>query len=287
MVTNTKNTPGSLAALPPTHLLAIENAMSNILTSRIAFETYSQVVTRVPVPRPGEDDPYDTWWCKNSPDPEPGQEAFAVFKAFRDRFQNEDPNSHQFSLQLLEIVATLCHEIATSLHDIVEGGLRKLVVEEPPMYRVATSKYPPYLTLLSHPDYDLQDHYPRGSGDTVAYWAENRIFGGVCNNVFLDPIMSRDIFQLTEAQLQDLTRFLSGEVCETSKACIPFQAEAHANRVPPNEAVYFNIYRDQYDRESLAARIRPRCVVKPFKEEAGWRTGQYKKLWGGSSGAMG
>ena len=76
-------------------------------------------------------------------------------------------------------MATLCHDIAALLFDMVEGGLRKLVVKELPIYRVAASKYPPHLTLLSHPDYDFQDDYPRGSADTVAYWAEDRIFGGV------------------------------------------------------------------------------------------------------------
>jgi hypothetical protein len=63
---------------------------------------------------------------------------------------------------------------------MLKGGLRKPVMTKPPwLLRVAGSKYPPYITLLSHYDYLDHEYYPRGWADTVGYWAEDRLFGGV------------------------------------------------------------------------------------------------------------
>ena len=92
--------------------------------------------------------------------------------------------------------------------------------------------------------------------------------------------MSRDIFQLTEKQLRGLTGFLAEETFESSNTCIPLKPDEHANLVHPNESVWRNIYRDQYDSQSLAAGIRPRCVVRPSEKEAERLTEEYEKLWG-------
>jgi hypothetical protein len=97
-----------------------------------------------------------------------------------ERFRDEKLGSRQFFLRLIEIVAILCHDVAAALFDIMKGGLTKPVIPEPPsLLKVAGSKYPPKMTFLAHRDYHDHEHYPRGWTDTVGYWAEDRLFGGV------------------------------------------------------------------------------------------------------------
>ncbi|KAJ5215664.1 uncharacterized protein N7498_002071 [Penicillium cinerascens] len=154
--------------------------MSNLLGSTAALDTYAQVANGIPVPRVprfGEEDD-DPWWLEENPDPEPSQEVHEIAKTVRDgfcvetaefdvqvaqRFQDENPASREFFLLLIEVVVILCHDIAATLFNMLKGGLRKPVMTRPPrLLRVAGSKYPPYVTLLSHYDYLDHEYWARG-----------------------------------------------------------------------------------------------------------------------------
>jgi hypothetical protein len=88
MATGQDATRVPLSVLSPGHFAAVKHAMSNLLGSTAALDTYAQVANGIPVPRvprSGEEDD-DPWWLEENPDPEPSQEAHEFAKTIRDGF---------------------------------------------------------------------------------------------------------------------------------------------------------------------------------------------------------
>jgi hypothetical protein len=83
----------------------------------------------------------------------------------------------------MEIVAHICHDIATRLFINAGGGLHKPDPKDaqPPQLpgELPLVPVPPKPTELYHPDYQAWDQYPKGIADITGYWAEYRLFGGV------------------------------------------------------------------------------------------------------------
>lgn len=95
----------------------------------------------------------------------------------------------------MEILATICHDIAVKLYVDSAGGIRKLgpYKQPPPRPFVGLPddlppSFPrmeimPYIktrpTEMYHDQYLNHDRYPNGVADMVGYWTEYRIFGGV------------------------------------------------------------------------------------------------------------
>ena len=101
------------------------------------------------------------------------------------------PDSRAFLLRLTEVVAVLCHDIAVYLYNQHDGGIRKsppdfdpqTPVPEPPpglnIPLIKSHKVPSHPAEFFHPFYRDWEQYPQGAADSVGYWAEYRLFGGV------------------------------------------------------------------------------------------------------------
>lgn len=92
--------------------------------------------------------------------------------------------SRAFKLRLIEVIATVCHDLAALLHQKYDEGFHKgahawTIPPIPSVHQIAplTLQLPP--TVFYHGGYIASDQYPRGVADVVGYWAEARLFGGV------------------------------------------------------------------------------------------------------------
>lgn len=98
-------------------------------------------------------------------------------------------DSGEFSLRLLQVVSTLCHDIAVYLYTEYDGGIRKSPPDIDP--QVPVPETPPGMTFpplpkmprrpaeFFHMSYMDWEHYPNGAADIVGYWTEYQLFGGV------------------------------------------------------------------------------------------------------------
>jgi hypothetical protein len=89
-----------------------------------------------------------------------------------ERFRDEKPDTDQFFLRLIEIVAILCHDVAATLLGKMDGRSGK------PLMAPDSGCQTEYI-LPAHSDYCDHEYYPRGCADIFGYWAESRLFGGV------------------------------------------------------------------------------------------------------------
>ncbi|KAI9830713.1 MAG: hypothetical protein M1819_005377 [Sarea resinae] len=282
----------AIADLAPEHLVAIEIALTNILWTDLAFETFSQIVDGNPI----RDVYHDYHGNQNRLDLEQNlvssPEARQVVESFRkgvqlDRlvvdaqvaqaYQKASIRSREFALRLMEMVAVTCHDIATSFFINADGGLHKVDptrLPGPPRHPDLPPLMPisPKPTELYHPEYMDYDQYPNGVADIVGYWAEYRLFGGVilfdrgesgaeCNDVFIHPVQYYRVYKLSDAQIQDFVNFLSSKSSSDDKPYeqIRFRAEKYALRIDSHEAMSRNIYRNKYERR-IPANPPRRCV---------------------------
>ena len=128
-------------------------------------------------------------------------------------------------------------------------------------------------TLFCHPWYRDYDQYPGGIADSVGYWAEGRILGGVVlfdrknpdsDAVYIHAdrqLVIYRICRLLDSQVEELARFLLSEPGPTAAAStqpengpLPIlPSEANIERVDPESAIETTgIYRDPWER-----RLRP------------------------------
>ena len=80
------------------------------------------------------------------------------------------------------------------------------------------------------------------------------------NNAFIHPTAGFKIFQLSEAQINNLTRMITDCTNLASNAAANFLS-FRATRIEPHRALALNIYRNKYKRR--AASDKPlRCVQR-------------------------
>jgi hypothetical protein len=95
--------------------------------------------------------------------------------------------SREFILRLMEVITVLCHDIAVGLYIRHNGGIRKQSLRyarttpppPPPPGMTPPTSPPPLPTVFFHRSYQNWEEYPHGVADMVGYWAEYRLFGGV------------------------------------------------------------------------------------------------------------
>ncbi|KAF5671327.1 hypothetical protein FDENT_10967 [Fusarium denticulatum] len=130
-------------------------------------------------------------------------------------------------------------------------------------------------TAFTHGPYNAVDQYPNGSADSVGYWAEARIFGGVV--VFdrgEDGTESRQlyfhgcrrkgprtIYPPTDQQFEQMIQFLLNE-SESHDNPFPVLATPQNRwRWDPWDAMaHHNIYRDRFERKISPSKGKP-CVL--------------------------
>ncbi len=86
-----------LTSLPLTHFSAIKQALTNILASKLAIDTYAQVVNGIPVPTAAEKTLGGGWWYADNPHPKPSDEAYQVVGVFQ----------RDFDVQRVEVDSTV------------------------------------------------------------------------------------------------------------------------------------------------------------------------------------
>ncbi|KAK2731566.1 hypothetical protein FQN57_003291 [Myotisia sp. PD_48] len=155
--------------------------------------------------------------------------------------------SAAFNMHLLELAALIIHDMAgnlfTTFHPNGEPGEDMKVSGKKDGVSLSTGYFA------------RNSEFPRGSADSVGYWAETHIFGGVvmfdrgpnegarnCNGAYIHPPkFDNRMFQLTELQL---LRFSQGG----DKLNLPFVHEPGARQVDRYEAFSeLNIHRDRHD----------------------------------------
>ncbi|KAG6032946.1 hypothetical protein E4U41_007061 [Claviceps citrina] len=210
-------------------------------------------------------------------------------------FQDCPPDSRAFDLRLLELLAEAVHSIAVSLFELKEkshvGDIQSVTSFREAPYRFQVmgkwidvhNKLEPHHTLFTT-QYNCLEQYPNGVADVAAYWAEDRIFGGVllfdrgrsgeeasfmcavgwehsnlitnvssqCNNVYLHSNRrewSMRVWSLLDTQFKHLMEFLKGD---SGSVASPFPLcadEDNAHRFDDWDAMMrHNIYRDRWER---------------------------------------
>ncbi|KAF2239893.1 hypothetical protein EV356DRAFT_571979 [Viridothelium virens] len=270
--------PISITELAVEHTRALERAVWNIFSTELAVETYAQIVDGRPISHVYDD--YCTSRRTDINGSEPSLEAKQVVEAFQAKsnprllqidsklaqaFQSTSIGEREFNVRLLEILAVLCHEIATILSINAEGELRQLPEESP---------FLPQPTELYHLFYTSSERYPQGVADIVGYWAEYRLFGGVvlfdrgelgveARDVFIHPVGHYKIYQLSDAQIQRWAVSVLSENLQPKEIHdgLRFRSEKYARRIDPYDALSLNIYRDKYAAKIPEQRPR-RCVMR-------------------------
>ncbi|KAG6018355.1 hypothetical protein E4U43_002754 [Claviceps pusilla] len=163
-------------------------------------------------------------------------------------FQSCPPDTREFDLRLLELLAEAVHSIAVSLFNLEEkshiGNIQQVVnyTAPPKVLELGSGRtvkkrvLPPYPTLFTFPSYSWHEQYPNGVADAAAYWAEDKLFGGVL--LFNRGVSGSEVME-----------FLKGD----SSVASPFPLcadEDNAYRYDPYDAMkYHNIYRDIWERK--------------------------------------
>lgn len=202
-------------ALDDAHQRALERAVMKIISAPIAEETFAQIVDGLPLRNvaletqnhrvlrgdPIEKHPemcpgaLEKWrefrtrfdiisWevmsavsTQELDDSRHIEQLLARFQALQ-RYQDTPVGSRASKLPFLELVAVTIHSIAVELFKLVDGGFHQNAVwpSDEAYHEEYRSRRPPPFYLLH---YSNPNQYPDGIAGVAAYWAEDRIFGGV------------------------------------------------------------------------------------------------------------
>ncbi|KAL2140524.1 hypothetical protein VTI28DRAFT_3728 [Corynascus sepedonium] len=274
------------------HREILTRAIANVVASPIARQTFAQIVDGLPLSDVACDS-FSGCLCSFHPllnehkelCPGVAEEAQKLCSSFDTStllmsskllhdYESAPQGSPCFSTRLIELVARAVHQIAswlytqdTSRHKDDALGRWRPAEERKRLY---PATFP--TTLFCHPWYSDYDQYPEGIADSVGYWAESRILGGVVLFDRRDPDSVKDaapdaiyihadrreviyrICRLLDSQTQELTEFLLSTTTPLQYCPLPIlPSEANRQRVDPEQAIQeTGIYRDPWDR-----RLRP------------------------------
>ncbi|RBQ70338.1 hypothetical protein FVER14953_08852 [Fusarium verticillioides] len=292
MSSNNQSGATSLKGLDVEHLSAFERALRRILETDIAEQTYAEVLDGLPL-----SDSYLSFQYPQDGHPaleheelsEGARERVREFRSNLDissllfkttlveAFWKSAPGSKEFYLRLVELLAVSCHSFAVDIFQLDE------VIEKHKIYDVwrdfprDMNKWDSFRdpTAFTHGPYIAVDQYPNGPADSVGYWAEARIFGGVI--VFdrgEDGTESRQlyfhgcrrkgprtIYPPTDRQFEQMIQFLLDD-SESHDNPFPVLATPQNRwRWDPWDAMaHYNIYRDKFERKVSPSKGKP-CVL--------------------------
>jgi len=210
-------------------------------------------------------------------------------KSLRD-YESAPPGSPSFSTRLIELVARAVHSIAAWLYTQDTSRHKNDALGTWRPEEQSKRFYPPTFpaTLFCHSWYRDYDQYPEGVADSVGYWAEARILGGVVvfdrrdpelvkdaavschlkstlqytltckcqpDAIYIHPERARVIYRicrLLDSQKEELTAFLLSETALLPQQHCPLPilpSEANRQRVDPEQATETTgIFRDRWER---------------------------------------
>ncbi|KAK4131103.1 hypothetical protein BT67DRAFT_445079 [Trichocladium antarcticum] len=304
------------------HRELLIRAVANVTSSPVAKQTYAQIVDGLPLSKVA-DDGFDGCSCPGHPlDPDhtqlcPGvaEETEALCSRFDANallmpsqllvdYESTPLDSPGFATRLIELVARSVHQMAVWLYkqdtnrhkDDALGTWRPS--EKYGRFYPAT--FP--TTLFCHPWYRDYDQYPQGIADSVGYWAEARIIGGVVlfdrKNPDSDAVyihadrrsVTYRICRLLDSQVEELARFLLSEPNPTASAqpkncALPIRlSQANRDRVDPEQAIETTgINRDPWERRLRPLRetdLRTRDVIDTFNflSKEDWRAAKKRAI---------
>ncbi|KAG5763397.1 hypothetical protein H9Q72_008499 [Fusarium xylarioides] len=194
-------------------------------------------------------------------------------------------NSRPFHLRLFELLAVSIHQIAVYLYqqdgaNHTHQDYQKWIDSPRDTRRWDGYRHP---TAFCHRFYVAVGRYPNGDADTVGYWAEAKIFGGVfvfdrgvseseCNELYLHAsrrVGPYTLFPLTTAQFERFVDFLLGDTEESaaSRSPLPFRATSENRwRWHSWDAITrYHIFRDKYERS-----VQPTKPIGGVKSSVDW-----------------
>ncbi|KAL2272324.1 hypothetical protein FJTKL_06951 [Diaporthe vaccinii] len=285
-------TSSSLGLLDAEHMAVFRNALDKILLSDIAETTYSEILDGLPTK--------DSWlefdvWQEGHPvnvlghkelcagTREKARRLRAEFDfyilsfptaALRD-FQRSLPGTRSYLLDLIELLARSCHEIAVRLFELDDGVHKHSVYEawrDAPVDPLSNPMTRPFRrpSVFCHGSYSFHDQYPHGLADVVGYWAEAKIFGGVVvfdrgpsgterKEIYLHGGHKKaplTLFPPTSEQFDSLAQYLLQGQSAATPCPLPIHASClNGYRYHPDDAMSrFNIFRDRYERKEPPTR---------------------------------
>ncbi|KAG8164179.1 hypothetical protein KVR01_006097 [Diaporthe batatas] len=245
--------------LDDTHQAAFQRAMTNVLATDLAELTIAQLVDGLPLWEVAdntsrhkhkiEDAVYKhRELCPGAMDQARALRqkldllAMEIRSDALNRYQSVPVGSKASKLPLIELIAVAVHALAVE---------------------VFTQMATPFSLWYN---FDDPKQYPHGVADVAAYWAEDRIFGGVVlfgrgksgkeqDGVWFHSHRRRvtlHIYALREDQVASLTQFLESEPGEAASLCCPFPILANRENVRRDYRLSmpkYKIYRDPWERK--------------------------------------
>ncbi|KAH7174466.1 uncharacterized protein B0J16DRAFT_348674 [Fusarium flagelliforme] len=291
MSPNVEPSVGNVDSLETQHRQAFENALMRVLNTEVAEETFAEIIDGLPTAGSFSEFHWtpDTHPSRDHGELCPGmveraREFRANFKAtmldfelpLLSIFSDTIVGSKTFHLRLLELLAVSCHQIAVHLYKLdgvnhPHHEYQKWVDEPRDTDKWDSNRRHP--TPFCHRAYTNIDQYPNGAADTVGYWAEAKIFGGVlvfdrgeseieCKELYLHAGLldgPYTLFPLTEGQFETLIKFLLHPLdTDVPENPLPLRATSENRwRWSAWDAIAeHHIFRDRYERR--VARIKPR-----------------------------
>ncbi|KAH8758879.1 hypothetical protein F5883DRAFT_565166 [Diaporthe sp. PMI_573] len=278
------STSSSLGLLDAEHVDVVRHALQKILAAEIVETTFSEIIDGLPTRASWLK--FDLWNEKHPVNVLKHETlcdgAREKARRFRDEFdiyiltfppsilqdfQKAGPETKEYFLSLIELLARSCHQIAARLFQLDDGFHKHSIYEawrDAPIdpqsnpWRVA-----PLPSAFCHGSYVFHEQYPHGIADVVGYWAEARIFGGVVvfdrgpsgtkrREMYLHAGHQQSpltLFPPTSDQFKSLVQFL---LQPGSGPCpLPIEASRlNGYRYHPDDAISrFNIFRDRYERK--------------------------------------
>ncbi|KAH6613689.1 hypothetical protein B0J18DRAFT_440694 [Chaetomium sp. MPI-SDFR-AT-0129] len=283
-----------IASLSNTRREILTRAVANVLSTDLAKQTYAQIVDGYPLADVARDT-YEGCLCSyehplytDHKELCPGvQEETQVLCSELDvgtflmpeyalrSYESASEGSPAFTTSLVELVARSLHHIGAWLYRQdrnrhKEDALGRWRPSE--HHAWGSPKTFPY-TLFCHAWYRDYDQYPGGIADSVGYWAEGRILGGVTLFDRRDPgkekkadptaiytIADRNrtiyrICRLIDSQVEALAHFLLSETTPSPEQCPLPILPSHKSQErfdPESSILRTGIYRDRWER-----RLRP------------------------------
>ncbi|RFU30809.1 hypothetical protein B7463_g5549, partial [Scytalidium lignicola] len=259
-----------VADLQAKHGNFFHRTLSSTLSTELAERTFAQIIDGLPTRDDiGYSPIYSDEIANNAT---PSSEAMKAAKELREFCKIHYTQIDAKASSSYPGIPVACHDIAALVHDKTKPGFRRQ--GQSPYTILAALEGRP--TDFMHEDYTAWQQYPQGISDMVGYWAEYHLFGGVvlfdrgesgveCKRALLHPVGRSRIFQLTESQILQFSKYVKQFADSPDGANIPtpfpFQAEKYAYRVDPFDSMSLNIFRNKYERIIPQDR-QARCVQR-------------------------
>ncbi|KAM5432230.1 hypothetical protein McanCB21832_005242 [Microsporum canis] len=268
--------------LSPGHLDAFSQAFHCIFSTDHAVDVLAQIVNG----KPARDIDFDIKTNYKLPHPirlsGPSEEDFEIAKRFQkslradvleikssETYQNTTLGSREFKIRLLEMTAVAVHSVA--------GAFFSSRGHDPPPPKADDSQPPSPPTYLYHQEYLDYERNPLGVADTVGYWTELKVFGGIvifdrgeseqeAIDPYIHPKYPYMIYKLSKKQLDSFIDFRTSKD-HSDPIPIPFVTEKYAPRVDPEHAIEKHVFRDKNERRPLWMRRTGRTVHRRYMRD--------------------